>query len=334
MHFLTLTLHPSIDRLVEVERWIAGGTFGARLRGVVPAGKGINTARTLRGLLGPKERIQAAAWIGRQESAFFAEALASERIGFLPIPRACLTRTCWTVFEREPGREEHVKESMPPPSRSEERALLACCARLPLAGACVAVCGSAPAGTSPRTLRALFALLRSRANVLIADTNGPCLEAAGRAGLDGLKGNAEEMGAWLGLDRALDPEQSAHRRRLMQALAVKIHNPISAFRKHSGAPRRILVTLGADGALLADASGLWLARPPCLRGLVPRSAVGCGDAATAGWMWALAGEDAACASVCRAVACGTAKLANADPGGLDRNLVRRMLRATHAKRLT
>jgi 1-phosphofructokinase len=52
----------------------------------------------------------------------------------------------------------------------------------------------------------------------------------------------------------------------------------------------VLATLGAAGAVLVDATGCWLAVPPPV---VPRSTVGAGDSALAGYLRAeLAGADA------------------------------------------
>ncbi|MCZ7644530.1 MAG: PfkB family carbohydrate kinase [Planctomycetota bacterium] len=311
MRFLTLTLHPAVDRIVDIERLRPGALLDGRLRAIVPAGKGVNTARSLRGLAGPRARIEAAAWLGRGEVAFAALALRAEKIALRACPREALTRVCTTYLERD-GRETHIKERMVPPTRAEAAALVRFAARLPLVGACMAVCGSAPPGTDAKTLRAVLQALRARAGWLMADTNGAFLEAAARAGLDGLKGNAKEIGAWLKLRSAFDPARAADVKRLRAAM------------RQRGGPRCVLVTLGAAGAALASRDRLWTAKPPALGGRKPASATGCGDAATAGWLWAVAhGEDPA-GALAWAVACGTAKLASADPGGLDGRLARRL----------
>ena len=54
-----------------------------------------------------------------------------------------------------------------------------------------------------------------------------------------------------------------------------------------------------------------------------RAATGCGDAATAGWIWALQDRCSPDETLRRAIACGTAKLASADPGSLSRALVQK-----------
>jgi len=325
MRYLMLTLHPAIDRVIEVERWVPGGTFDGRLKLTVPSGKGINTARALRGLLAQKDRTQihAAAWVGRGEAEWFREKLKREAIAFQAIPRTCATRSATTFLEAN-GRETHVKELMPEPSLEECESLVYGCLNFPKSKV-AALCGSAPPDTLHGWLDIVVETVREQASWVIADTNGPLLEAAGRAGLAGLKGNAAEIGAWLGLKSPVHPGNKAHMKALRNA--VQIENRKS---KIENAPRSILITLGAHGAVLATAKGLWLAQPPRFPKRMIQSATGCGDAATAGWMWGLAEGCSPAECLRRAVACGTAKLASADPGGLDGTLARKLLRATRA----
>ena len=172
MRFLTLTLHPCIDRVIEVERWAPGGTFDGRLKLSVPSGKGVNTARSLRGLLGRKDRskIYAAAWVGEGEAAWFERQLQLEDIAFSGMLRPCLTSTGTTLLEAG-GRETHVKEAMTSPSGGEQMSMLQGCCDLPNT-TIAAVCGSAPAKTSLGMLGIALALLRSQTKHLIADTHG------------------------------------------------------------------------------------------------------------------------------------------------------------------
>lgn len=320
MRFVTLTLHPAIDRIVDVDRWIPGGTFDGRLRATVPAGKGVNTARSLRRLLKPAQHVTAAVWLGQEDEPFFAARLRAEGIALAVSPRTCATRVASTYLEVG-GRETHVKEAMPAPTPAEARALLRFAAALPPRHAAVAVCGSAPNGTPPKLLAQALAVLRKRAGVLIADTNGPLLETAGRAGLDGIKGNAAEIAAWLSLDRPFDPHRARHRSALRESLCSRAR------------PKAVLVTLGAAGAVLGNQAGIWHAEPPRLPVGAASSAVGCGDAATAGWLWGLGDSCAPDECLRRAVACGSAKLLSADPGGLDSGTVRRLLKTIKSKNL-
>jgi 1-phosphofructokinase family hexose kinase len=308
LRFLTLTLHPAIDRVLRVKMLTPGQTFDAALELRVPSGKGVNTARSLSTLV--KAPIAAAAWVGADEAAWFArETLRLSKVKSLLCPRRCATRLANTILE-DSGRETHVKEAMERPDTGEQAALLEFWSKAVKPGDIVAVCGSAPSGTAATILRALFRIARERgAAAIVADTSGPALEIAAAASLDGIKGNAAEIGAWLKLSAPLDLEIIGHRHALSEALAQK------------GAPNSIVVTLGKDGALLVTPNSMLRAAPPSVEKSFIVTATGCGDAATAGWMWAIRDGCAPEETLRRIVACGTAKLASADPGKLDRRHV-------------
>ena len=309
MHITTLTLHPALDRLLGTKRIEAGGLFDVQLRDVVPAGKGINTARVLRRLT--KGSVTAAAWVGAADVGLFSHFLKQEGVKARLCPRPCATR--WGVTILEPGgRETHFKETMPPPSGQEERRLFSFLAGLP--GEAMAVCGSAPPGTPRRLLRGIMRNLRDRFRLLLVDSSGPLLDEAGRVGCDGLKGNAAEIGAWLGLRADWDPRERKHRKRIADRLRNRLKST----------PHAILITLGANGAALATREGLWLAQPPRMAKSKVVSPTGCGDAATAGWLWALTDRATPEEALRRAVACGTAKLLSADPGMVNVRVVRRL----------
>ena len=327
MRVLTLALHPSIDRVVRIRQLKPGATFDAELLMTVPAGKGTNTARTLSCVWPKPRQIISVAWIGEEERDWYAARLAElSGIRAALCARPCFTRCAYTLLETAcAGRETHIKERMPPPSRADEAEFLKFWRGLVRPGDIVALCGSAPAGTSTRLLRRVFAVAREKGGgVCVADSNGEALATAGAAGLDGVKGNAAEIGAWLGLGQAFVGGKRAHCAALQKAFA------------RQGAPRAILITAGAGGAFLAVPGKLLRARPPDLSGTgfrsanmgrmgKPQSATGCGDAATAGWLWAMLEGCRLEEALRRAVACGTAKLASADPGALDPRYVMRLM---------
>jgi 1-phosphofructokinase family hexose kinase len=305
---ITLTLHPALDRLLDAERIEVGGLFDVRVRAVVPAGKGINTARVLRRLT--RGRVAAAAWVGADDAAFYRRALLREGIAAELCLRPCATRWGVTILEAG-GRETHFKETMPAPSKKETASLLRFLAGLH--GDTLALCGSAPPGTPKSLLRHILRTLRERFKHLVVDSSGPLLDEAGRVGCNGLKGNGAEIGEWLGLRGKWNPALRAHRTLLLKRLEGR----------PGQAPRAILITLGSRGAALATRESLCLARCPRVAASKIVSPTGCGDAATAGWLWALADHAGPEEAVRRAIACGTAKLLNADPGVVDPAEVRR-----------
>lgn len=313
MRLTTLTLHPALDRLLDTQGIQLGGLFDVQVRAIIPAGKGVNTARVLRRLM--QSSIHAAIWLGQAEAPAFNRFLKAERITPRICPRPHSTRWGVTLLESN-RRETHFKERMPAPDRKEGQALLRFLSRIQTDA--MVVCGSAPPGTPVRLLRRTMQLLRKRCPLLVVDSNGPLLAEAGRVGCDGLKGNADEIGAWLGLARPWDPARRAHRRLLRERLCMP------------GAPKSVLITLGARGAALASGQRQWVARPPRIRRASVVSPTGCGDAATAGWLWAMADRAEWALALRRAVACGTAKLLHADPGAVHPKTVRRLVRITKA----
>jgi 1-phosphofructokinase family hexose kinase len=321
MRIVTLTLHPAIDRIVRVESLVPGATFDGKCEFRVPSGKGVNTARSLRCVLSPSKRggeeeaLVAAVWVGENEATWFArELLRKSNIRAALYPRVCTTRSATTILESD-GRETHIKEAMDSPSATERSTFLSLWKKTLRRGDIVALCGSAPAGTPRDFLRGVFAIAReSGCATIIADTNGPALVAAGKGSITGIKGNAAEIGAWLRLSDPLDFRKVEHRVALKRAFA------------RPGAPQSIFVTLGPAGALLATRERILFAAAPKVEESFIVSATGCGDAATAGWLWALRDGETSEETLRRAIACGTAKLATADPGAVDPRHVRSFLR--------
>jgi fructose-1-phosphate kinase PfkB-like protein len=295
---------------------IDGETFNASLLLKVPAGKGVNTARSLRCLC-PKMKLEAAVWLGQNEATEFAYDLKNiSRIKLQTCLRLCPTRLAQTLLENS-GRETHIKETMPAPSAQEERKLLTFWKKISAQKELIAICGSAPEKTTAAILKNIFKIA-AKAPYAIADTNGPALTMAAQSGLYGLKGNAQEIGTLLGLNRTLKKEDIFEWEKLWNTCGFKSEL----------APKKIMITFGTIGAALISGNGtlIYFAHAPRLSAGEFRSATGCGDASTAGWMWGILEQrdDAECLR--RAVACGSAKAASIDPGALDVTLMRRLLK--------
>ncbi len=325
--FTTLTLHPATDRILDIARLEAGGVLDSRLRLEVPAGKGVNTARSLSCIVGGKSIIQAAVWLGENEKAKWKKELTAKKIRLAACLRPVPTRLCLTVLEKGTGRETHLRDEMPRPTVKEEQALLKFSRTLALRlrNHHVAVCGSAPPGTRLSTLKTILEILKQKSAHVIADTNGLFLRAAFRSGLTCVKGNAVEIADLLKCKGPFDPNVAAHRRKLHQATARATPTKPPG---ESTLPGMILVTLGSGGAVLSHANGLWMCRPPEFDSSRIKSTTGCGDAATAGLLWGISRSIVPKELLKEAVAFGTAKLLFEDPGKIDRALVYRLLKGT------
>ena len=293
-----------------------GATFEGRLRLYVPAGKGVNTARSLSRLIPTPGSIVSAIWVGRDEESWFRTWLkANHGLETAACPRRCGTRSAYTIMESS-GRETHIKESMSAPNAAEQNELKSFWAGTVQRGDSVSLCGSAPSGTSRKTLAALFKSAHEKgACAIIADTSGVALDVAAAASLYGIKGNASEIGTWLNVTN-FNLQRAPHREILKHAFARR------------GAPKRIVMTLGGEGAALATQDKLFFALPASLTKKQLHSTTGCGDAATAGWLWAIQDECSPEDTLRRIVCCGTAKATSDDPGDLNASMVTALLKKT------
>ncbi len=271
---VTLTANPSLDRTLGLDQALApGGVHRALGYTDEPGGKGVNVARAVAAGGRPAVAVLPA----RAEDPFLGQ-LRALGVAHHAVHVEEPVRVNLTVTDPDGTT---TKLNLPgSPLSDRVRDQLAAVLLKEAAGARWAVLsGSLPPGAPLDWYAGLtesLHLLRCRVAV---DTSGKPLRAvvAGptAARPDLLKPNAEELAEALQLEHErdiADPREAArHARTLVE--------------QGTGA---VLVTLGADGAVLVTAEGAWLATPPSI---VTRSTVGAGDSALAGYL--LADLDAA-----------------------------------------
>jgi 1-phosphofructokinase len=267
---VTLTANPSLDRTLELPGPLAEGCV-VRLLGAAtePGGKGVNVARALAAAgadvvpvlpAGPHDPLVAA--------------LVERGLQLVTVPVDAPVRTNYTLTAPD-GTTTKLNEPGVPLS-ADTRAALAQALRLHASGArWVVLSGSLPPGTPTDWYADLVAALRDTGARIAVDTSEEPLRAlldAGRASApDLLKPNAEELASLTGVEEA--------------ALLADPDVALAAVRTlHERGVAEVLLTLGADGALLSTADGgLWSAQPPRI---TVRSTVGAGDSSLAGYLLA------------------------------------------------
>lgn len=288
---LTLTLNPSIDRTVELGAPLERGAVQRAVAAAaeVAAGKGVNVTRVLAAAGVPSRAIVVARHDDR-----FAALLAADGVDAVHVPVEAAVRTNLALTEAD-GTTTKVNE---PGAPLDERAVAAVLAavRTHAAGAdWLVVAGSLPIGARPDLVVDVVAAARAaRPGIRIAvDTSGAPLAAAVAAGgIDLAKPNDEELEELLGLAHgAIDgPAAAATAARALVGRGVGT----------------VLLTLGGDGAILADGDTVLRATTPPT---VVRSTVGAGDASLAGWLIARVRGDDAAGRLRQAVAHGSAAAA-------------------------
>ena len=297
---LTITLNPALDLSARVSRMEAGPKL--RLQDALrePGGGGVNVARVIHRLGGA-----VCAWValggatGAQHRALLEAQGVPLRAFDLPVE----TRQSWAVTE-DSGAQFRLQ--LPGDPWSEADAVRALEDIAQAAQGLVVLSGSQPPGVSAEFPAMLAARLGP--DRLIVDTSGPALrQLINAAEVPLLALRLDQAEAEAQADKKLPDAQDTAR--FAQALRAR------------GVAEVICIARGADGNILADASGCLHCCPP----QVPvRSKIGAGDSFTGAFALALAqgrgagdalreGTAAAAATVMSA---GTALCAPDDMGAL------------------
>ncbi len=301
---LTVSLNTAVDRVIELETLNIGGVSEAANQSEVAAGKGINVSRALAaGLIGST----ALCFCGVKDKELFL-GLESEFIRAVVFPVAGSTRSNITIVESQHRRATHLKTKGYSVNVNDIAAMTAAIGNEVRNSDIVAVAGSLPAGFSNNDLRDLLGATARSSARLFLDLAAENYEAGLGFRPFAIKPNLEELRTIAGktLKDVADIVAAA------RELATK------------GADT-VLVTLGADGAIIVAENGTM-----ALQAFIPEThrpshddAVGSGDAFVAGFIAAVAGNEPLGDCIINACAYGAANQATAVPGQLDQHDVRR-----------
>lgn len=307
---LTLTPNPSIDRTVELAAPLARGEV-QRVVSVVSqgGGKGVNISRAA-----VAAGIASIAVLPADKEDPFVHELLSAGIDCRPSRPAGDIRVNLTITE-----PDGTTTKLNSPGATMTAAHLDDLSRVLLQRSATAewvvLAGSLPPGAPDTYYADLTARLRGHTARVAVDTSerplGALVDALPGSAPDLMKPNGEELASFTGDDPARlesDPCAAA------KAARTLIDRGVGA----------VLVTLGANGAVLVDAEGAWHATPPPTTVV---STVGAGDSSLFGYVLGdLRGLDAP-ERLALAVAYGSAAAALPgttipEPGHLRPELVR------------
>lgn len=259
---VTVTLNPTIDRVMEVPQFRVGGHLPGRVRSRIPSGKAFNVSQAL-GLLGV--RSIAAGWMGRDALEFFEKAARTRGVmpRFLPIDAP--TRENITILDPKRRVETHIRDIGPTIAAADVDRLVHELSVLAHPNADIVFSGSTPPGVSPEKFGEMVDLCIGRGARVAIDTSRQPLCAAARRPIWLIKPNLLELTEVAG-------------RELRGEAAI-----LEAARQLNASIPIVIVTLGEQGAYcLAEGKALYG------RVVLPedrvRSTVGCGDAFMAGFL--------------------------------------------------
>ncbi len=251
---LTLTPNPAIDGFCEAEAVRPIHKIRTRKEEFHPGGGGINAARVIRELGGHALAIYLS---GGATGPVLDSLVASIDLPHRTIPIADHTRISQVVLETSNGQEYRFVPEGPHVTQAEWESCEAAIMETPCDW--MILSGSLPPGIRASAYADLIGKLHSRGTRCVLDTSGEALKlAVDRGGLALVKPSQGEFESLVG--RKLPDVDSIGREAVALAAAGKAD--------------LIAVTLGRDGALLADATGVLQHKAPPVVG---RSAVGAGD---------------------------------------------------------
>ena len=294
---VTVTPNPSSDRTVTLPTPLTRGAVH-RITSVTSqaGGKGVNVARALT-LAG----VEALAVLPAAANDPLVSALQSAGLSYRIVPTGDPARTNLTITERD-GTTTKLNEPGATLAGGTVTALTEAVLQAADGADWVVMSGSLPPGMPVSWYADLVALLAQRPCRVAVDTSDAPLAALvsglGRGAPDLIKPNAEELASVLG-----------HQPHIFEdAVAQGDPEPVVAAARQlvDRGVGAVLATLGSAGAVLVDRNGAWMATPPPI---APRSTVGAGDSALAGYVRAVVGGAVPPQRLQMAVAYGSAAAA-------------------------
>lgn len=272
-----------------------------------PSGKGLNVSLALSRL---DTASAAVCFLGGEEGRFIHAELSKRGVDTRVVWTSEPTRVGIKVFEEQTGGLTELNERGPRVSPAELDEMRALLSGLIERGDMLVLSGSTPPGVTPAIYAELVELAHKKGATAVLDADGEALRAGVSAGPDLIKPNAFEAGQLL--NRTIDGEEAARQ------AARDLTTDIPA----------VVLTLGAQGAVLATRDGLVRVYAPRVKAL---SSAGCGDAFLSGVLAARSkGEQwVTAARFGAAVAAGAAELEGTNFPTLER--VRELLAETHAE---
>jgi len=295
-NILTITLNPAIDRIIRHDRGLTSVVSFA-------GGKGVNVARAARVLGVPVRSIGVA---GGTAGRLLDDLLDEEKILHSFFPIEGITRTNLTIVGKRGGVRRRIGPG-PVVIKKERDAFAGICCREAKRAAAVVFSGSLPPRFPVNEFSAMVLDAQRSGALTVVDTHGPALRAALELGVDVIKPNRQEAEEVLGF-------------KLCSRGMIR-----KALRSFTGyGIKKVLISLGKDGMAASDgATGVLVETPVVATG----HAVGCGDAALAGFLSAhLKGKDFP-VCVVYAAACGYANMSADVPGGIIKKNVEHVFSA-------
>ena len=270
---LTITLNPAIDQTIPVQKLIPGEVHRATGHSSTPGGKGIGVSIILASL---GVRTTATGWLGADNDSLFVQAFERNGIKDAMVRLPGNTRTNVKIVDNEAGESTDVNLpgiKLDAGEQAKDELILAeRIEALARPGDWCEFGGSLPPGITVDIWLRLAKLLVNKGVNIVIDVAGSQLgqilkrwpkEVSSTIGPVMIKPNRPELEELVGR-----PLKHDHNEVLKAAEELR-----------DGGVQRVVVAMGAEGALIIGPEGRWLATPPKVQ---VATTVGAGDTLVAG----------------------------------------------------
>lgn len=311
-------MNTAIDRVLRVPGFALGAHVRAEPIADAPAGKGVNISRALAKLGRPSI---VTGFVGQRDAERFAVSLCGEehvaRIDNHLVAVRGATRENITIFDPDNGTDTHLRAPGFTVTRDDLARLSNTIERLARQNTVVIFTGSLPPGMDRHVLAGLVSKALANGARVVLDLNGEVL---------GLVLEAVKK-VWL---------VSPNRSELAEALGEKGTLPdgrlLTAARSLHGSADTLLLSLGAQGAMLVTHDGAW--RGMCAidaRQIV--STVGAGDCLLAGVVDGCLNGMTPEETLRHGLGVASTSILSADPAGIDQGVVQKLKQTATVQRL-
>lgn len=299
---LCVNPNAAVDKTVVVENFHLNAIHRPTFELALPGGKGCNVARAAKAL--GKQPV-VTGWVGGHAGLFIEDGLRAEGIHTAFIHTAVESRDCISILDASSGAMTEIYEKGRPVAPEELEAFYSLFREWLPKVTLVTLSGSLPPGVPVNFYARLIGMARQAGVQVALDSSGEAL----RGGLEGgcpdlLKCNRAELSGLVGKPLESLKDVRGAIRSLGGSVSARRGDPDRA---------RVVITLGATGAIAADGGKIWLAQAPRVEAV---SAVGSGDAFLAGLACGLLEEKPFDAALRLAVAAGSANALQIGAGRL------------------
>jgi 1-phosphofructokinase family hexose kinase len=299
----------AIDRFIQLDALSPGEVHRVRAEQVYPGGKGVHVAQTIAAL---GERVQLVGLVDAAYRNLIGRRMSERGVLFHGVETAGELRHCMALQEAG-GSITEILGQGPLLSQAECDALLRDFRRSVEESDLVILSGSLPRGFSATLYAELVAYTVGLGKRCLVDASGEVMRHAVRAQPFMVKPNRDEISELVGYPVInLEAAKAAVLALREQGIAMPV------------------VTMGEQGAIGADETGVWHAQLDSVR---ERNAVGSGDCFLAGMAVAIQRHMTLEHALRLGVACGVANAESPETGFAERSVVDSLLPAVKVRRV-